>query len=194
MKTTSLLIILSVLTILLSCEDDESIMRQSIPITTGEQLDIFIDLLPDSIIEPFENCSTVNSLVVCEMECGSLEIDFNKDSKNDIEFTSCIGTTLADLNTKTSSVKIIDTAYQVLISPFLVDVPISNTNNWGSTRFIYLSKKTGGIGLQEDFNDWTEFKYLAFRRLTPNDTLFGWIKLKIEDYNQLTIDSYSMQK
>jgi hypothetical protein len=192
--TRTLMMIWVVLTCFSSCEKDDHKTRKTLPVVAGQQLSIFVDWTPDLKIIPYEKCTTVGTQTACGMECGLLELDLNNDQKKDIRFKSCTGSTMADLNTRSTAVEIIETDFQIVLNPFLDNETISNSNDWSPARLAFIAKKTGAWGEQMDFNEWTGLKYMAFRRVTPTDTLFGWIRLKVDEYNQLTVDAYAMQK
>ena len=191
------LFLLFLTSLFVSCGEDIYQMRESVPVISGEQLDLFVDFQMDSLVAPYEKCyTTEGGFVACGIEDGVFELDLDSDSKMDIKFRTYEGTTVADLGTVATYFTAYSTEYQFIQNPLQTDEMISNNHSWASELMGYaLSNKSGFRRIPVyDYNDWTEFSYLAIRRVTPYDTLFGWVKLKITDYNQLTIDSYSMQK
>jgi len=187
---------------LISCKKDNSnLQRNSIPVVLASNLDVSKDFLPDTMVAPFMKCVPAGSQVACGMVDGQFDLDLNGDKKIDFTF-STPAAQLHDINNATY-LYISDTSFQIVISPKGIGDSISNQSNWASstptqrfrnryclaTALTYITP-----GIDTAINEWTDFKYLAFRRATKNDTLFGWIKLKITDFHSLTIDSYSMQK
>ena len=128
------------------------------------------------------------------MEDGIFELDVNNDNKKDFRFVTLIQTSIFFSGEKRTIMQIIDTSFQILVDPQIAGKKVTTQSNWANEKVFNLAYRSGAYSLFEEYNNWSDFKYLAFRRVTPNETLFGWVKLNIVDYNNLTIDSYSMQK
>jgi hypothetical protein len=182
--------------IMVSCKKNDVTQqkRNSIPVAASEQLAIFKDISQNTVLKPQYLCTTTGNLVSCRWESGVLNMDINNDKKTDFQFVASLGSAMVEAGVKSSSVYVKDTSFQVLYTPLETNEIISNALTWKKCAFFNLAQSPGGYGIQYDFNLFTDSKFFAFRRVTPNDTLFGWVKLSIQDYNNMKIESYSMQK
>ena len=182
--------------IMVSCKKNDVTQqkRNSVPVAASEQLAIFKDLSQDTVLKPHYRCTGTGNLLACGWESGVLDMDINNDKITDFQFVASLGTAMAEAGVKSSSVYVKDTSFQVFATPLVTNEIISNALTWKKCAHFNLSQSPGGYGIQYDYNLFTDSKFFAFRRVTPNDTLFGWVKLSIQDYNNIKIESYSMQK
>ena len=175
-----------------SCEKNDIQIKNSIPIVIPDKLDVYYDYNPDTVMQRILVCNQEGDYTACHTEEAFYELDIDKDGQNDITIgtDSYIPPNGFGSMGSGAIIELTDN-YNICPNPKSVNDTISNKLSWINNPGMKYC-----LAFQSNdttYNSWEILQYLAIRKVTPTDTLFGWLKLRIEDYSIITIDSYSMQ-
>jgi hypothetical protein len=197
MKTATFSILLMLpLLILLSCkkEDNSKQYRQYILAGEKEENVVYHDFTPDLAVTMVKDSSIGMPSTALT---GNLTLDLDFDNINDIKFHSFTGLGHSgSLPTASQGCEVseINSNWEIEIckTPLLLNDTINRRLNW-TKIVVYGTSVSSYTPAWQNFpeekdNVWNESgKYMGYRMIHSNDTIYGWLALQVDNYYKLKI-------
>jgi len=187
------------LQILSGCKKESDILtdKKDLSIIAGEVLskeDFKYHVFdPKVVVEPVQKCYTSNGTVACGMVEGVYRADLDNNGKNDIAFSSAV---YGSFDMIVESRIHLSRSYSICPVPIKKGGVISSNLEWVSHLTLFDSLAGNGISYKNRYDTksekslWEEQSYMALRKIEGTDTTFGWIEMRIVDFNKINIFAY----